>query len=204
LDCNRLINAFIYIYSYVSYRQSFAHHPTKKPRYFGPSQGFSDAPSLSEERRGLIAGADGLEDDGDAIIEMDLLPPRWVDVQDEVNETLADIAQKAARLDKLHQKHILPSFGDEAARKEEEALIEQYTQEITRSFHSCQTAIKRIEGMVREQKQLGGVTQGDETMARNIQISLASRVQESSARFRKKQSTYLRSTLNLLSVSFLS
>lgn len=125
---------------------------------------------------------------------MDLLPPRWVDVQEEVSETLADIAQKAARLDKLHQKHILPSFGEETARKEEESLIEKYTQEITRGFHSCQTAIQRIDGMVQEQKQFGGVTKGDETMARNIQISLASRVQEASARFRKKQSTYLRST----------
>uniref|UniRef100_A0A093V3C2 t-SNARE affecting a late Golgi compartment protein 2 n=1 Tax=Talaromyces marneffei PM1 TaxID=1077442 RepID=A0A093V3C2_TALMA len=177
---------------YISYRQSFAHHPTKKPRYFGPSQGFTDSPSLSEERRGLIAGADGLEDDGDAIIEMDLLPPRWVDVQEEVSEVLADIAQKSARLDKLHQKHILPSFGDEGVRKEEEAIIEQYTQEITRSFHACQNAIQRIDGLVREQKQLGAVTKGDETMAKNIQISLAARVQEASARFRKKQSTYLR------------
>ncbi|PCG98091.1 t-SNARE [Penicillium occitanis (nom. inval.)] len=178
---------------YISYRQSFAHHPTKKPRYFGPSQGaFTDSPSLSEERRGLIAGADGLEDDGDAVIEMDLLPPRWVDIQEEVSEVLADIAQKSARLDKLHQKHILPSFGDEGAQKEEEAIIEQYTQEITRGFHACQNAIQRIDGLVREQKQLGAVTKGDETMAKNIQISLAARVQESSARFRKKQSTYLR------------
>lgn len=138
-----------------------------------------------------------MDDDGDAVIEMDLLPPRWVDVQEEVSETLAEIAQKAARLDKLHQKHILPSFGDETARKEDEALIEQYTQEVTRGFHNCQTAIKRIESMVREQKQLGGVAKGDEAMARNIQISLASRVQEASARFRKKQSTYLRSTPHL-------
>lgn len=124
---------------------------------------------------------------------MDLLPPRWVDVQDEVNETLAEIAQKSTRLDKLHQKHVLPGFGDEMARKEEERLIEQLTQEITRGFHTCQNAIQRIETMVREAKQLGGVSQGDETMARNLQTSLASRVQDASARFRKKQSTYLKS-----------
>jgi hypothetical protein len=47
--------------------------------------------------------------------------------------------------------------------------------------------------MVREAKQQGGVSAGDETMAKNIQISLASRVQDASARFRKKQSTYLKS-----------
>ncbi|KAN0075826.1 t-SNARE [Elaphomyces granulatus] len=177
---------------YISYRQSFAHHPTKKPRYFGPSHGFSDVTSVSEERRGLISGSQGLEDDGDAIIEMDLLPPRWVDVQEEVSDTLADIVQKSTRLDKLHQKHLLPGFGDETIKKEEESVIEQLTQEVTRGFHNCQNSIQRIEMMVRDAKQQGGVSKGDETMARNIQISLASRVQEASARFRKKQSTYLK------------
>lgn len=128
------------------------------------------------------------------MIEMDVLPPRWVDVQDEVTELLADTAQKAARLDKLHQKHLLPGFGDEEARREEEGVIEKLTQEITREFHDCQKAIQKIEGMVRDAKtQGGGVSGGDETMAKNIQVSLAARVQEASARFRKKQSTYLKS-----------
>lgn len=197
-------------YRYISYRQSFAHHPTKKPRYFGPSSAFSDnnassfsdnnASSLSEERRGLIAG-DSFEDDGggDAVIEMDLLPPRWMDIQDEVNESLAEIAQKAVQLDQLHQKHVLPGFGDDSVRRRDEDTIEQLTQEITRGFHACQRAIKRIDGMVKEQQQQH-VSQGDETLAKNLQISLASRVQESSARFRKKQSTYLKSTF----FSFLS
>ncbi|KAL2218225.1 t-SNARE [Thermoascus aurantiacus ATCC 26904] len=175
---------------YISYRQSFTHHPAKKRRYLGPSNGFSDTTSISEERRGLISG--GLEDDGDAVIEMDMLPPRWVDVQEEVTEKLADIAQKAARLDKLHQKHLLPGFGDEEARKEEEGVIERLTQEITRGFHDCQRAVQKIEMMVREAKQQGGVSKSDETMAKNIQISLAARVQEASAGFRKKQSTYLK------------
>lgn len=125
---------------------------------------------------------------------MDLLPPRWVDVQEEVTELLADIAQKSARLDKLHQKHLLPGFGDEEARKEEEGAIERLTQEITHGFHECQKAVQKIEMMVREaRQQAGGVSKGDEMMAKNIQISLAARVQEASAGFRKKQSTYLKS-----------
>lgn len=127
------------------------------------------------------------------VIEMDLLPPRWVDVQDEVSELLADIAQKSAELDKLHQKHLLPGFGDEELRRQNEGIIERLTQDVTRGFHQCQSAIKRIDAMVREARQQGGVTSGEETMAKNIQISLASRVQEASARFRKKQSTYLKS-----------
>lgn len=126
------------------------------------------------------------------VIEMDLLPPRWVDVQEEVSEHLADIAQKSSELDKLHQKHLLPGFGDEDVRRRDEGTIERLTQDITRGFHDSQKAIQRIEMMVREQ---AGVTSGEETMAKNIQISLAQRVQEASARFRKKQSTYLRSMI---------
>ncbi|KAL2870817.1 t-SNARE syntaxin TLG2 [Aspergillus lucknowensis] len=177
---------------YISYRQSFTHHPAKKPRYVGPSNGFSDIASQSEESRRLISENTGIDDDGDAIIEMDVLPPRWVDVQEEVTDLLEDIAQKSAQLDKLHHKHLLPGFGDEDVRKQDERVIERYTQEITRGFHESQKLVQRIELMVQEAKQQGGVSSGDETMAKNIQISLASRVQDASARFRKKQSTYLR------------
>lgn len=131
------------------------------------------------------------------VIEMDLLPPRWIDVQDEVSELLSEIAQNSSQLDKLHQKHLLPGFGDEDLRKQDEGAIERLTQDITRSFHECQRSIQRIEVMVTESKAQGTVTSGEETMAKNIQISLAARVQEASARFRKKQSTYLRSMFDM-------
>ncbi|KAL8932143.1 MAG: hypothetical protein Q9211_006501 [Gyalolechia sp. 1 TL-2023] len=134
----------------------------------------------------------GAFDDGDAVIEMDLLPPRWIDVQDEVTEILGTIAEKSVDLDRLHQKHFLPGFEDEDVKKEEEDRIEMLTQDITRGFHDCQKAIQRIETMVRDARRHGGVSKGDETMARNIQISLASRVQAASAGFRKKQSNYLK------------
>lgn len=132
------------------------------------------------------------DDDGDAVIEMDLLPPRWADITDEVTEYLTDIAAKSQKLEKLHQKHVLPGFDDEEAKRSEEAEIESLTQDITRGFHDCQKAIQRVEQLVRENKQQGGISKGEETMARNIQISLAGRVQEASAGFRKKQSAYLK------------
>ena len=139
----------------------------------------------------MSAGA--FEDDGDAIIEMDLLPPQWTDIQDEVSELLTDIAKKSVNLEKLHQKHVLPSFDDEDVRKREEATIERTTLEITHSFHDCQSAIQKIGMMVRDAKRQGGVSKADETMARNVQIALAATVQEASAGFRKKQSNYMKS-----------
>ncbi|KAI4100048.1 MAG: hypothetical protein L6R37_005688 [Teloschistes peruensis] len=177
---------------FISYRQSYAHHPAKK-RHFdtSSSNGFATHGGPSEERRGLMS-AGAFEDGGDAVIEMDLLPPRWIDIQDEVTEILGTIAAQSVDLDRLHQKHVLPGFEDEEVKKEEEDRIERLTQEITRGFHNCQRAIKRIETMVRDSRKQGSVSRGDETMARNIQISLASKVQEASAGFRKKQSNYLK------------
>jgi syntaxin 16 len=147
---------------------------------------------MSEERQGLMASG-AYEDDGDAVIEMDLLPPRWLDVQDEITEHLAEIAKQTRKLDQLHQKHVLPGFDDEDVKKREEREIEHLTQSITRSFQKCQQAIKRIETMVREAKQQGNINQGEEVMAQNLKISLATRVGEVSAMFRKKQAAYLKS-----------
>ncbi|OAG35897.1 hypothetical protein AYO21_09898 [Fonsecaea monophora] len=173
---------------YISYRQSYSHHPSKKPRFPSAINGYAD--QASEETRGLMSTG-AYENDGDAVIEMDLLPPRWIDVQDEVGDILKDITLKAAKLEKLHSKHVLPGFDDESVKLQEEREIEQLTTEITRGFQECQKAIKRIESMVKEARETGNLQKGDEIMAKNIQVALASRVQEVSATFRKKQSTYL-------------
>jgi hypothetical protein len=147
---------------------------------------------MSEERQGLMSSG-AYQDDGDAVIEMDLLPPRWLDIQDDITQHLADIAKQTRKLDQLHQKHVLPGFDDEDVKKREEREIEQLTQGITRLFQKCQQAIKRIDTMVREAKQQGNINQGEEVMAQNLKISLATRVGEVSAMFRKKQSAYLKS-----------
>ncbi|TPX15110.1 uncharacterized protein E0L32_004668 [Thyridium curvatum] len=204
--------------SYISYRQSYAHHPAKRTRYgdglspsvdrFGAPDGLgaSTATAFSAsvggggafddgggDRTGLLAaGAYDQRDDGDAVIEMDLLPPRWADVSDEVTDLLGDIARRSQKLERLHQKHVLPGFNDDEAKKAEEGEIEKLTQGITRGFHECHRCIQRIEQMVRESRSQGSLSRAEETMAKNIQISLASRVQEASAGFRKKQSAYLK------------
>jgi syntaxin 16 len=135
----------------------------------------------------MSAGA--YESEGDAIIEMDLLPPRWLDVQDEVTDALAEITTEGKKLELLCQKHVLPGFDDEAVKRKEEREIGRLNELIARKFHACQKAIKSIDVMVRE----GGANKGEETMAKNLKISLATRVGEASANYRKKQSSYLKS-----------
>lgn len=132
---------------------------------------------------------------------MDLLPPRWLDIQDEVTEHLTDIAKHTRQLDQLHNKHVLPGFDDDDVKKTEEREIEKLTQEITKGFHSCQKAIKRIDVMVRESKEHGGLSNAEETMARNLKVSLATRVGEVSALFRKRQAAYLKSMNNHINLN---
>lgn len=130
----------------------------------------------------------------DAVIEMDRLPPRWLDISDEVTHVLAAVQSQMTRLEPLLSKHLLPGFEDESVKKKEEREIERITQDITRGFQSCQRAIKRIDAMVKQAKaNEGGISKGEETMAKNLQISLATKVGDVSAVFRKKQSSYLRS-----------
>jgi syntaxin 16 len=139
--------------------------------------------------------------DGDAVIEMDLLPPRWLDIQDDITSRLTDVSATMKKLDQLHAKHILPGFDDESVKAREEREIEDLTLEVTRGFASCQSAIKRIDKLVQEQAKTqehrGGLTKEDETMARNLKISLASRVSEVSTTFRKKQTAYLKKLRSL-------
>jgi syntaxin 16 len=62
----------------------------------------------------------------------------------------------------------------------------------------CQKAIRRIDKLVQEQQQSGGsISNADETMARNLKMSLASRVGDVSTLFRKKQSAYLKKMRSL-------
>ncbi|OQO16335.1 hypothetical protein B0A51_14855, partial [Rachicladosporium sp. CCFEE 5018] len=170
---------------FISYRQSYAHHPAKRPRYNGPTSDFDS------ESAGLLN-----TNDGDAVIEMDVLPPRWLDIQDEIAQHLTDVSTRMRRLDQMHAKHVLPGFDDESVKAKEEREIEALTQEITRGFTSCQVAIRRVDKLVAEQARTqqsrGGLTKDDETMARNLKMSLAARVGEVSTTFRKKQTAYLK------------
>ena len=62
------------------------------------------------------------DNEGDAIIEMDILPPRWIDIQDEVVERLAGISKHFPQLDQLHHKHTLPGFEDDKVKRDEEIM----------------------------------------------------------------------------------
>ncbi|KAK9467808.1 t-SNARE [Lipomyces arxii] len=158
---------------YLSYRQSYVRHPVS----FIQATSSNTNTISTEDRNPLLSD--------DVTIEMDVLPPSWTDIGDEVNELLELIQDKSTKLDKLHSDHVLPGFDD---RTRQEQVIEDLTKQITEHFHECQRLINKFETLLRD----SNPTLAQINMSKNMQISLATRVQDVSTRFRKKQSAYLK------------
>ncbi|KAF9170633.1 hypothetical protein BGX21_002463 [Mortierella sp. AD011] len=140
------------------------------------------------QQSSLLAIADdnervGLMDGAETTIELMMLPPKWVDIVDEVDEELNKIKANIQKLDGMHKKHLLPGFDD---RIQEERDIERLTDEITQQFHASQRRIKRINSESRHSS-----SSQELAMAKNVQMSLAQKVQDASTIFRQKQNTYM-------------
>ncbi|KAI9476932.1 t-SNARE affecting a late Golgi compartment protein 2 [Coemansia sp. RSA 1290] len=155
---------------FVQYRNSFGHLQRRRR-----AQAADTGPNAEEE--GLI---ERTNEEGELVIELAHLPPRWVDLVDDFDQQLEDIAGKTRRLEELHKKHLLPGFDD---RSGEEREIRLLTQDITTQFQSCGELVRGV-----AQQQTFGQEQ---TVGRNIQASLAQRLQEKSQAFRKAQSAYM-------------
>ncbi|KAI8374248.1 t-SNARE [Radiomyces spectabilis] len=150
---------------FLQYRNSYARTQISAPHFT----------SGNSETEGLIESSDN-------VIEMSALPPKWVDIVDEVDDALDAIKGKISQLEGMHRKHLLPGFDD---RSSDEEAIERMTSEITSEFYRIKRDIQRIEPENQQGEQ-------DVALAKNIQISLATKVQELSSSFRKQQSSYLK------------
>lgn len=104
------------------------------------------------------------------------------------------------QLDKLHAKHLLPGFKDRSA---EEREIDALATDITNDFRATQRLIRRIadlsQALLRASSTPGGGTgkspeamRLDLIMSANVQTALATKVQDLSGVFRKKQTAYLK------------
>ncbi|KAH9948996.1 t-SNARE [Amylocystis lapponica] len=118
------------------------------------------------------------------------LPPKWVDVADQVEGILVGTQAKITTLDKLHAKHALPGFSDRSA---EEREIEASTTDITKDFRQCHALIQRIASAPQHAfpPSHPSGSRHQELAAKNVQRGLAAKVQELSATFRKKQRVYM-------------
>jgi len=116
------------------------------------------------------------------------LPPRWVDVSEQVQDILGGTHAKMTALEKLHAKHALPGFTDRSA---EEKDIEATTTDITKDFRQCQKLIQTISSVQSHAFPPSHQARHEILAAKNVQRGLAAKVQELSTTFRKKQRVYM-------------
>ncbi|KAJ7084404.1 syntaxin-like t-SNARE protein TLG2 [Mycena belliarum] len=167
---------------FLSYRDSRA-RLVQRPRL----SSYPESPyaAADDEHEGLIPASPA-----HAALDLDL-PPKWVDISDQVQDILADTRAKISTLERLHAKHVLPGFTD---RSLEEREIEAITTDITKDFRRCQTLIQRIGLQPHSFPPSHPDTQTSAHAARaakNVQRGLAAKVQDLSASFRKKQRVYM-------------
>ncbi|TPX39456.1 hypothetical protein SeMB42_g05871 [Synchytrium endobioticum] len=185
---------------FLQYRNSFSRTSTRH-RSNAAAAGFAAAgaaaitannkqdgtrfPSLDHsERAGLIANEiNGSADE--VLVELSVLPPKWIDVVEEVEEVVERIRGKLSELEALHRKHLLPGFDD---RIGEEQSIETLADSVTRMFHECQRKIKRVSN---ESQATAATSKQTAIFSKNIQTSLATKLQDLSHQFRRTQSQYL-------------
>ncbi|KAJ8589328.1 t-SNARE [Rhizopogon salebrosus TDB-379] len=164
---------------FISYRDSRA-----RSTRFSRSRTSYDEPYGAEDENDTLINASS----GHVTLDAEL-PPKWVDLSEQVEEILRGTQAKVVALEKLHAKHALPGFADRTA---EEREIEAATTEITKDFRRCHTLIQRV-GVEQGHSfpPSAQKTQYQDLAAKNVQRGLAARVQELSSTFRKKQRVYM-------------
>ncbi|KAI5474462.1 syntaxin 16 [Pseudohyphozyma bogoriensis] len=162
-----------------------------------PSSSFYSRPGANEDDESRVGLMHDLDAPGGSAGSSRSLPPKWVDISDRVDEVIERVKPKLDKLDKLHAKHLLPGFKDRSA---EEREIEALSNDITRDFRTTQSHIRRIAELsstllsnpASSSSTSAEARRLDLIMAANVQTALATKVQDLSGVFRKKQSEYLR------------
>ncbi|KAG9303900.1 hypothetical protein G9A89_005810 [Geosiphon pyriformis] len=158
---------------FLQYRNSFARSSINRP---SATTGYDT--HTTNERAGLIESTDH-------VIELTVFPPKWVDIVDDVDKDIEEIKRLVTILEGLHKKHILPGFADRSVEEEE---IEKITRDITKLFHESQQKLRRIA----DESRLSAITGQEQTMSKNIQTRLATKLHDLSSSFRKEQSSYMK------------
>mmetsp|Transcript_3698 Transcript_3698/g.6130 ORF Transcript_3698/g.6130 Transcript_3698/m.6130 type:complete len:318 (+) Transcript_3698:107-1060(+) len=113
------------------------------------------------------------------------LPPAWVDQIEAAEEDVSKIQSKIQELNALHNKRLMVNF--EADETQQEREIDSKTREITGLFHHAEGVLKRFG----KQSEDPSLTVAERTVRRNMQVSMAKKIQGLSMSFRSTQKQYL-------------
>ena len=72
-----------------------------------------------------------------------MLPPRWVEMSDEVDQDIGEIQRKIDLLSAAHNKRLMVSFDDERESSQDRE-IDILTRDVTSLFKKAQAKLNRI------------------------------------------------------------
>lgn len=113
------------------------------------------------------------------------LPPAWVDKIEQVEEDISKIQLKIKDLAALHTKRLMVNFETDEVQQERE--IDAKTNEITQVFHHAESLLKKF-GKQADDKNLSAA---ERTVRKNMQTSMAKKLQGLSTSFRSTQKEYM-------------
>jgi syntaxin 16 len=113
------------------------------------------------------------------------LPPLWVDTLDRIDETMARIQLGIRELAALHTKRLLVNF--EQDEDEQERQIGRKTSDITAFFRDVEALLKKIGKQGDENR----ISEGEKTVRKNMQSTIAMKLQKLSSEFRSSQKQYM-------------
>ncbi|KAJ3364670.1 hypothetical protein GGF32_001309 [Allomyces javanicus] len=132
------------------------------------------------------------------------LPPAWVDIVDDVDETMSRIQHAMTYLDGLHKRHLLPGFADDddddstgpgggSGAGPTVMHIEATTQNIMAMLQTCSRHIKALERDYVPTASPDGAppTYQASQVHKNAARRLATQLADLSSQFRAAQSNYL-------------
>eukprot|EP01066_Platyproteum_vivax_P011951 Platyproteum_vivax@DN5422_c0_g1_i1.p1 len=142
----------------------------------------SPTASLSTDAgaQSLLRGSD---DEG---LEMNELPPRWVDFITEANDDISQIRQKLSQLQKVQQKKLLKVFGTTDGGRDPD--IERLCKDLTTLFKRCEDHISRIQT---SGTCSASAPNSDLQLRKNAQTNYATQLQGLSQQYRSIQLDYM-------------
>lgn len=167
---------------FLSYRRTFPHHAR-----FSTRSNDSKVDPFQEEL-----------DDEEAFPMVDmsgegrknLLPPRFVDLVQDIDDNLEQVERLMKQLNSLYRKNSLPGFED---KSHDEKEIEDLSYQVIQLFQKCYNVIKKLQHVFKSQTMDGKQLQrGDLIILDNMRKRYAQKIQTESNKFRVLQNNYLK------------
>lgn len=163
---------------FLSYRRTFPHNSK-----FNSSRRPLEDPFADEDEEAYPMQEFGTKNS-------DTLPPSFVNLTQEVDESLVEVDRLMVQLSKLYRKNALPGFED---KSHDEKEIESLSFKLIQLFQRCYGVMKRLQRVEEEQQYMRHQLQRDDlVILENLRKRYAQKIQIQSNKFRVLQNNYLK------------